>query len=70
MLLSPSSGMWFSSYNLPLPGHVLICGPTVSPFEFLSSLFDYLILEGQRKLLMTDRFDVLGMGKMTFMHFL
>lgn len=30
MLLSPSSGMWFSSYDLPLPGHVLIYGPTGS----------------------------------------
>ncbi|KAF5736234.1 putative peroxisome biogenesis factor [Tripterygium wilfordii] len=27
VLLSPSSGMWFSTYNLPLPGHVLIYGP-------------------------------------------
>lgn len=26
-LLSPASGMWFSTYNLPLPGHVLIYGP-------------------------------------------
>lgn len=47
VLLSPSSGMWFSSYGLPLPGHVLIYGPTVSPaFEFWSSLFDDLIIEG------------------------
>ncbi|KAK4564265.1 hypothetical protein RGQ29_006369 [Quercus rubra] len=30
VLLSPSSGMWFSSYGLPLPGHVLIYGPTGS----------------------------------------
>ncbi|XP_023924154.2 peroxisomal ATPase PEX1 isoform X1 [Quercus suber] len=30
VLLSPSSGMWFSSYDLPLPGHVLIYGPTGS----------------------------------------
>ncbi|GMN62174.1 hypothetical protein TIFTF001_031262 [Ficus carica] len=29
VLLSPASGTWFSSYNLPLPGHVLIHGPTV-----------------------------------------
>ncbi|GAV58235.1 AAA domain-containing protein/PEX-1N domain-containing protein [Cephalotus follicularis] len=26
-LLSPTSGMWFETYNLPLPGHVLIYGP-------------------------------------------
>ncbi|XP_042027718.1 peroxisome biogenesis protein 1-like isoform X2 [Salvia splendens] len=26
-LLSPTSGMLFSIYNLPLPGHILICGP-------------------------------------------
>ncbi|GLT59955.1 hypothetical protein SLA2020_327480 [Shorea laevis] len=30
VLLSPASGMWFSSYNLPLPGHVLIYGPAGS----------------------------------------
>ncbi|KDP37137.1 hypothetical protein JCGZ_06193 [Jatropha curcas] len=27
VLLSPASGMLFSTYNLPLPGHVLIHGP-------------------------------------------
>ncbi|XP_048335123.2 peroxisomal ATPase PEX1 isoform X2 [Ziziphus jujuba] len=27
VLLSPASGMWLSSYRLPLPGHVLIYGP-------------------------------------------
>ncbi|KAK7251956.1 hypothetical protein RIF29_35585 [Crotalaria pallida] len=27
VLLSSASGMWFGSYNLPLPGHVLIYGP-------------------------------------------
>ncbi|KAI3965795.1 hypothetical protein MKX01_010752 [Papaver californicum] len=27
VLLSPTSGMLFYSYTLPLPGHVLICGP-------------------------------------------
>ncbi|KAF3440232.1 hypothetical protein FNV43_RR18515 [Rhamnella rubrinervis] len=27
VLLSPASGMWFSFYSLPLPGHVLIYGP-------------------------------------------
>ncbi|KAG8643609.1 hypothetical protein MANES_11G051180v8 [Manihot esculenta] len=27
VLLSPASGMLFSNYNLPLPGHVLIYGP-------------------------------------------
>ncbi|XP_065865705.1 peroxisomal ATPase PEX1 isoform X2 [Euphorbia lathyris] len=26
-LLSPASGMLFSTYNFPIPGHVLICGP-------------------------------------------
>ncbi|CAI0474536.1 unnamed protein product [Linum tenue] len=27
VLLSPSSGLWFGSHKLPLPGHVLIYGP-------------------------------------------
>ncbi|KAE8009972.1 hypothetical protein FH972_006373 [Carpinus fangiana] len=36
VLLSPSSGMWFSSYNLPLPGHVLIYGPPGSGKTFLA----------------------------------
>ncbi|KAK7362476.1 hypothetical protein VNO77_04590 [Canavalia gladiata] len=27
ILLSSASGLWFGSHNLPLPGHVLICGP-------------------------------------------
>lgn len=30
VLLAPASGIWFSTYNLPLPGHVLIYGPAVS----------------------------------------
>ncbi|XP_022723598.1 peroxisome biogenesis protein 1 isoform X2 [Durio zibethinus] len=30
VLLSPASGIWFSTYNLPLPGHVLIYGPAGS----------------------------------------
>ncbi|KAM6575126.1 hypothetical protein CsatA_023453 [Cannabis sativa] len=30
ILLSSTSSMWFSSYNLPLPGHVLIYGPSGS----------------------------------------
>ncbi|KAH6832757.1 peroxisome 1 [Perilla frutescens var. hirtella] len=29
-LLSPTDGMLFSIYNLPLPGHILICGPAGS----------------------------------------
>lgn len=29
-LLSPASGMWFGTYGLPLPGHVLIYGPAGS----------------------------------------
>lgn len=43
MLLSPASGMWFSTYNLPLPGHILIYGPPVcsalQPCFFLLLLF-------------------------------
>lgn len=35
VLLSPS-GMWFSSYNLPVPGHVLIYGPPGSGKTFLA----------------------------------
>ncbi|KAK8664514.1 hypothetical protein V6N13_084300 [Hibiscus sabdariffa] len=30
VLLAPSSGLWFSTYNLPFPGHVLIYGPAGS----------------------------------------
>ncbi|XP_021294775.1 peroxisome biogenesis protein 1 isoform X2 [Herrania umbratica] len=30
VLLAPASGIWFSTYNLPLPGHVLIYGPAGS----------------------------------------
>ncbi|KAF7803951.1 peroxisome biogenesis protein 1 isoform X1 [Senna tora] len=30
VLLSSASGTWFDSYNLPLPGHVLIYGPSGS----------------------------------------
>ncbi|KAG7990266.1 hypothetical protein I3843_02G017200 [Carya illinoinensis] len=36
VLLSPSSGMWFASYNLPLPGNVLIYGPPGSGKTFLA----------------------------------
>lgn len=27
VLLSPRAGMWFGTHNIPLPGHILICGP-------------------------------------------
>jgi peroxin-1 len=30
VLLTPAYGVWFSSHNLSLPGHVLIYGPPVS----------------------------------------
>ncbi|GMI93617.1 peroxisome 1, EMBRYO DEFECTIVE 2817 [Hibiscus trionum] len=30
VLLAPPSGIWFSKYNLPFPGHVLIYGPAGS----------------------------------------
>ncbi|XP_028794149.1 LOW QUALITY PROTEIN: peroxisome biogenesis protein 1-like [Neltuma alba] len=30
VLLSSASGMWFDSYDLPLPGHILIYGPSGS----------------------------------------
>ncbi|WRX26680.1 ATPase [Theobroma cacao] len=30
VLLAPASGIWFSTHNLPLPGHVLIYGPAGS----------------------------------------
>ncbi|KAE8696350.1 Peroxisome bioproteinsis protein 1 [Hibiscus syriacus] len=30
VLLAPPSGIWFSTYNLPFPGHVLIYGPAGS----------------------------------------
>ncbi|XP_073122071.1 peroxisomal ATPase PEX1 [Henckelia pumila] len=35
-LLSPTSGMLFSSYNLPLPGHILIYGPPGSGKSLLA----------------------------------
>ncbi|KAI3464580.1 hypothetical protein Pfo_021243 [Paulownia fortunei] len=37
-LLSPTSGMLFSSYNLPLPGHILICGPPGSGKTLLAKV--------------------------------
>ncbi|KAJ0083050.1 hypothetical protein Patl1_11769 [Pistacia atlantica] len=37
VLLSPTSGMWFSTYHLPLPGHVLIYGPPGSGKTLLAS---------------------------------
>ncbi|XP_038894073.1 peroxisome biogenesis protein 1 isoform X2 [Benincasa hispida] len=27
VLLSPRAGMWFGTHNIPLPGHILVCGP-------------------------------------------
>lgn len=27
VLLSPRAGRWFGTHNLPLPGHILLCGP-------------------------------------------
>lgn len=60
MLLSPSSGIWFSSFMLPLPGHVLIYGPTVSTAsEYRFSLSSYNI-ERQKKLLSANRLDFKG----------
>ncbi|XWS12270.1 hypothetical protein CRYUN_Cryun37aG0075100 [Craigia yunnanensis] len=35
VLLAPASGIWFSTYNLPLPEHVLIYGPAVSYYNLL-----------------------------------
>ncbi|XP_044496764.1 peroxisome biogenesis protein 1 isoform X2 [Mangifera indica] len=37
VLLSPTSGMWFSTHHLPLPGHVLIYGPPGSGKTILAS---------------------------------
>ncbi|KAL8481932.1 hypothetical protein ACS0TY_028178 [Phlomoides rotata] len=37
-LLSPTSSMLFSSYNLPLPGHILICGPAGSGKTLLAKV--------------------------------
>ncbi|XP_051139216.1 peroxisome biogenesis protein 1 isoform X2 [Andrographis paniculata] len=44
-LLAPSSGILFSNYNLPLPGHILICGPSenrrnlcgIGPIAFIAT---------------------------------
>ena len=45
-LLCSASGLWFGSHNLPLPGHVLIYGPSVSTTYILLTLtcneHDYL----------------------------
>ncbi|PON46956.1 Peroxisome biogenesis factor, partial [Parasponia andersonii] len=49
VLLSSASGMWFSSYNFPLPGHVLIYGPPVSQSLKSDLPLDDLIFEGQMK---------------------
>ncbi|KAK3043702.1 hypothetical protein RJ639_000118 [Escallonia herrerae] len=38
VLLSPDSGMLFTNYNLPFPGHVLIYGPPVSFYQHLPLL--------------------------------
>ncbi|KAL6515496.1 hypothetical protein OROHE_018530 [Orobanche hederae] len=37
-LLSPASVMLFSSYNIPLPGHILICGPPGSGKTLLAKV--------------------------------
>ncbi|KAK4490148.1 hypothetical protein RD792_000805 [Penstemon davidsonii] len=37
-LLSPTSGMFFSNYNLPLPGHILIHGPPGSGKTLLAKV--------------------------------
>ncbi|XP_051139215.1 peroxisome biogenesis protein 1 isoform X1 [Andrographis paniculata] len=37
-LLAPSSGILFSNYNLPLPGHILICGPSGSGKTLLAKV--------------------------------
>ncbi|TYI04949.1 hypothetical protein ES332_A10G054500v1 [Gossypium tomentosum] len=39
VLLAPSSGIWFSTYNLPFPGHVLIYGPAGSGKTLLARAF-------------------------------
>lgn len=39
VLLSPASGAWFSSHDLPLPGHVLLYGPAVSYINFSDLVF-------------------------------
>ncbi|KAL5539534.1 hypothetical protein UlMin_043862 [Ulmus minor] len=37
VLLSPASGLWFGTNNLPLPGHILIYGPPGSGRMLLAS---------------------------------
>lgn len=43
VLLTPASGAWFSSHDLPLPGHVLIYGPPVSASSFEIWFFHWVM---------------------------
>ena len=58
VLLSPASGLWFGTNNLPLPGHILIYGPPVSYLRFEVTKMNYC-LKGLESYIY--RLDIIGM---------
>ena len=48
LLLSSDSGMYFDTHKLPLAGHVLIYGPSVSRILFFHYLIMFKVLAGNK----------------------